>query len=434
MKSAIVRSTMVLVVCASSGSVTRAADVGTAFTYQGRLVKMGTPVTSAPPHCDFTFALWDAATGGNQKGNSPQSLTGVPVTEGLFTVNIDFGPDGVDGTARWLDVTVQCPGDAMPAALIPRQELKPAPYALRAAQGVGPAGTLNVTPTGNVGIGTDTPTEPLDVVGNIHASGEIRSGNGTAALDGPGNRVWSSALLELHVDTDIRAFRIEPVVPNFQCPNIIGGHVANTVTAGVYGATIGGGGATLDTNRVTDYHGTIGGGRNNQAGDNAGSAFDAAYSTVSGGITNKAGGYASTASGGTLNMAIGFASTIGGGEQNVASASPATVCGGGVTVRLSGEGRRSAVVHTTTPAATSRLSTAGTPIQQAALSPQSAAGRATLPPARRPPSSAAVATRPTATRGRSCGQIQRMQTSSLMAQTDFLSGLRAEQPSIPMWV
>ena len=108
-----------------------AADpIGTAFTYQGRLVKNGTPVSSLPPHCNFTFGLFPVPAGGSQVGNSPQVLTGVAVTDGLFTVNIDFGAAAIDGTARWLDITVQCPGDAMPAILVPRQELKPAPHAI----------------------------------------------------------------------------------------------------------------------------------------------------------------------------------------------------------------------------------------------------------------------------------------------------------------
>ena len=49
-------------------TATRAADIGTAFTYQGFLEKpAGTPVNDT---CDFRFGLWDAAAGGNQKGNS----------------------------------------------------------------------------------------------------------------------------------------------------------------------------------------------------------------------------------------------------------------------------------------------------------------------------------------------------------------------------
>ena len=51
-----------------------------------------------------------------------------------------------------------------------------------------------------------------------------------------------------------------------------GGHSSNSVTTGVRGATIGGGGEDFSpsTNRVTDDYGTVGGGVNNRAGDGVG--------------------------------------------------------------------------------------------------------------------------------------------------------------------
>jgi hypothetical protein len=36
---------------------------------------------------------------------------------------------------------------------------------------------MRITSVGNVGIGTSTPTKPLDVVGDINASGTITGGN-----------------------------------------------------------------------------------------------------------------------------------------------------------------------------------------------------------------------------------------------------------------
>jgi len=147
-----------------------AADVGTAFSYQGSLEKpAGTPVTDT---CDFRFGLWDALTSGNQKGTSPQTETAVDVVGGVFTVEfLDFGPGAIDGAARWLEIEVKCPADASFIILPPRQELTPAPYAIRAGEGVGPPNTLEIDPlTGYVAIGTSTPTEQLDVAGVIRSS------------------------------------------------------------------------------------------------------------------------------------------------------------------------------------------------------------------------------------------------------------------------
>ena len=72
--------------------------------------------------------------------------------------------------------------------------------------------------------------------------------------------------LDIRAD-DARVMRYEP---NAISPNVIGGNPANNVTAGVRGATIGGGGdADGDTepnfgfegpNVVTDVYGTVGGG------------------------------------------------------------------------------------------------------------------------------------------------------------------------------
>ncbi len=120
--------------------------------------------------------------------------------------------------------------------------------------------------------------------------------------------------------------------------NMIGGHSANTVTAGVVGATIAGGGVdtwkeggahTAVPNLVTDDLGTIGGGSGNRAGNNSGGLFDAASATVAGGLLNTAGAIFATVGGGTENVATGGGATIPGGFKNAAIAQYAAIGGGG---------------------------------------------------------------------------------------------------------
>ncbi len=111
-------------------------------------------------------------------------------------------------------------------------------------------------------------------------------------------------------------------------PNLIGGYSGNSVTSGVAGATIGGGGAISYANRVTDDYGAIGGGRNNQVGDNAGSTSDRPYATVGGGWSNAASGAAATLGGGSSNVASGGVATVGGGFLNHATGDYATIGGG----------------------------------------------------------------------------------------------------------
>ncbi len=130
--------------------------------------------------------------------------------------------------------------------------------------------------------------------------------------------------LELKVNA-ARAFRLEPTLTS---PNVIGGHPANFVVAGVVGATIAGGGNAGQPNRVSDHHGTIGGGYLNLAGDLAGSVDDREFSTVGGGISNNATGSSATIAGGSGNTASGTVATVGGGTGNVASGLNGTVPGG----------------------------------------------------------------------------------------------------------
>jgi hypothetical protein len=110
------------------------------------------------------------------------------------------------------------------------------------------------------------------------------------------------------------------VLLNADSPNIIGGYSGNSVTAGVYGATIGGGGSDGYTNVVTGAFSTVGGGRANIAGKWG--------ATIAGGVENKAPGESSTIGGGNGNTASAYVATVSGGGANTASADGATVGGG----------------------------------------------------------------------------------------------------------
>lgn len=105
-------------------------------------------------------------------------------------------------------------------------------------------------------------------------------------------------------------------------PNIISGYSGNSVSAGVYGATVlGGGGPTLNfANRVSGDGATVIGGTGNHAGGGA--------STVVGGAQNSATGKASFVAGGVFNSASANRSAVFAGEQNTASGAYSTVIGG----------------------------------------------------------------------------------------------------------
>jgi hypothetical protein len=135
--------------------------------------------------------------------------------------------------------------------------------------------------------------------------------------------------LELKANNS-RALLLEP---NVTSPNLIGGWSGNVVNPGVFGATIGGGGAALQfsqsaSNRVTDHFGTIAGGAHNLAGNTNVSLTDAYFATVGGGHFNSAKGVSSTIAGGANNTVSANDSTIGGGYLNTVNGGQSVVGGG----------------------------------------------------------------------------------------------------------
>lgn len=95
-------------------SVTKAQT--TTFTYQGNLKDNSIAATGT---YDFQFALYSAAAGGTQIG-ATQTQTGVQVTNGSFTVQLDFGAAAFPGADRFLEIRVKPQADATYKALSPR--------------------------------------------------------------------------------------------------------------------------------------------------------------------------------------------------------------------------------------------------------------------------------------------------------------------------
>lgn len=104
-----------------------ATATGTAFTYQGQLQNNGGLATGS---YDFQFVLYDAAVGGSQVGGTPiVTKDAVAVTNGQFTVLLDFG-NAFGSSAVFLEIGVRATGgSAAYVTLSPRQPITPAPYA-----------------------------------------------------------------------------------------------------------------------------------------------------------------------------------------------------------------------------------------------------------------------------------------------------------------
>ncbi|PWU08111.1 MAG: hypothetical protein C5B50_30230 [Verrucomicrobia bacterium] len=124
------------------GSIGSAQAQGSAFIYQGRLNAGGSPASGS---YDFQFYLRDALSGGNPVG-ATNSVSAVGVSNGLFTVSLDFGgaPFG-GGAPRWLEIEVRTNGAGGFTTLSPRQPLLAVPYSITASNitGVLPASQLS---------------------------------------------------------------------------------------------------------------------------------------------------------------------------------------------------------------------------------------------------------------------------------------------------
>jgi len=108
----------------------------TAFSYQGRLNNNGNPATGL---YDLRFEVWDALANGNMIAGPLTSLA-TGVTNGLFTVTLDFGNGVFTGPGRWLELDMRTNGNGAFTALLPRQPVLAAPYALFAMTPAGPTG------------------------------------------------------------------------------------------------------------------------------------------------------------------------------------------------------------------------------------------------------------------------------------------------------
>src|SRR5271154_6618546 len=115
---------------------------GTAFTYQGHLNNGGAPANGL---YDFRFKLASDDLGDNYVGDA--FLTNaIPVTNGLFTATVDFGPGIFTGSNYWLEVDVRTNNPANTLAyttLAPLQGVTPTPYAIFANTASNVSGTVS---------------------------------------------------------------------------------------------------------------------------------------------------------------------------------------------------------------------------------------------------------------------------------------------------
>ena len=132
----------------------------TAFTYQGRLNVNGVPANGS---YEFSYWLFAVRSGGSAIAG-PLANAPIGVTNGLFTVTLDFG-NVFPGADRWLQIAVRTNGGGPFSILSPRQRLTSAPYAIQAANATS-AASANSVAAANI-TGTLTTSQlPSSVVTN----------------------------------------------------------------------------------------------------------------------------------------------------------------------------------------------------------------------------------------------------------------------------
>ncbi len=189
---------MVISLLGLLGGVHPAAAIGTAFTYQGRLVDAGSPATGL---YDMRYTVWDSAAAGLQVGGAVV-LAPVSVSGGLFTVPLDFGPGIFTGVDRYLQIESRVFGGPAYSVITPRQKLTPTPYAITAGSVAATAGAVpDAGLTANVALLNRNPqtfsgSNTFGAVGigiapaaKLHVNAGSGSGYHADAIIGPGGYV-----------------------------------------------------------------------------------------------------------------------------------------------------------------------------------------------------------------------------------------------------
>ena len=156
-----------------------------AITYQGRLTNGG---AQASGNFDLQFQLFTAATGGASVGSLVQ-LSNVTVSNGVFTVALDFGAGALATPgAQFLEIGVRPSGGAGAyTTLQPRQPLTDAPSAVFAARALSASNAENASNADNAnrlnGFSADSfiRNSTAQQSGNLNLGGSGRFGGTVSA-------------------------------------------------------------------------------------------------------------------------------------------------------------------------------------------------------------------------------------------------------------
>jgi len=128
------KNILIICVLAIFSVNTYATPQSNIFTYQGELIQNNSPANG---NYEMAVSLYtDAVNGTHLLG---VNFLSVPVVEGIFTLDIDFGATEFMGDERWLELSVRDFNTPNLTVLSPRQLISNAPYSIH-SQFVGSSG------------------------------------------------------------------------------------------------------------------------------------------------------------------------------------------------------------------------------------------------------------------------------------------------------
>jgi hypothetical protein len=253
------------------------------YTYQGELLDGDLPAEGRFDVRVRSFAAGDAT----KALGEPTTLPGVVVSKGRLALQLDL-PDAHPGELQ-VEVAIRPAGSDQPFAV------------LGAPQAVGKAAIGCWALDGNSGLPSSS---FLGIAENVATPLVLRARDSAVATFSP--------------DGSASAFG--------DAPRVALGSSANLASA--TGASVGGGGATLDGDQPCGDCGNVASAVFASVGGGFGNLASGVDAHVSGGRGNTASGEGGTVSGGQLNQATASGSTVSGGVLNFAAETLATVAGG----------------------------------------------------------------------------------------------------------
>jgi len=283
-----------------------------------------------------------------ESGGSPQVLsyqgrltdaTGVPVADGLYAIRFRLYAQPTGGTHSWEENQQVTTRDGLFSILLG------AVTAITTGDGRRETG-VEAAYLGMTVAGSEEMTPRLRIAGGYTIPNDKAGANGSSGGGMDNDDEWVRSSPADSVLYTIRRLGIA----RGGCANVLYGNwkcsmtnLGSSCTTGISGA----GGASLGNmavlggygNRVWAPYTTVGGGRNNKAGNDAtdtsaivvggyGNKANAKFSYIAGGQNNTADGISASIGGGSDNNAGGSYTSIGGGSANYAGTSYSTIGGG----------------------------------------------------------------------------------------------------------